>query len=110
MSAAAHADPCISFEEERYYFGKVYKNELREHLFEFENTGDDDLFIEGLTSSCKCILAEASSSFLRPGERGHISVQLSTEEEKGTIIKRVKVHTNDPKKPVVVLFLHGLAD
>lgn len=50
VPAAAYAGPCISFEEEKYYFGKVYKNELREHLFEFENTGDEDLLIKELAS------------------------------------------------------------
>lgn len=45
----AHAS--ITFNSEEYDFGTVAEGSSIEHVFEFTNTGDQDLVIEKLTSS-----------------------------------------------------------
>jgi len=45
----------------------------------------------------------ASSSRLKPGEKGKISVSVNTAGRVGTMSKTVQVSTNDTKKPVTVL-------
>ncbi len=47
----------------------------------------------------------ASSSHLKPGERGTIVARVSTPNRIGKIIKIVQVFTNDPKKQRVILTL-----
>jgi hypothetical protein len=49
----------------------------------------------------------ASSSHLKPGERGKIDVKLEAEEYSGDIVKRIGVFSNDPKQPSKVLFIRG---
>jgi cytochrome c5 len=47
----------------------------------------------------------ASSSRLKPGERGKIKAAIDIKGKLGKIFKTVKVYTNDPKKPVTTLSL-----
>lgn len=47
----------------------------------------------------------ASSSRLRPGEEGQIRASVDVKGKLGTLRKSVKVHTNDPTKPLTKLFL-----
>ena len=43
----------------------------------------------------------ASSSQIRPGETGYVTVELDSGDYKGTIIKEVWLYTNDQKNPRV---------
>jgi len=47
----------------------------------------------------------ASSSHLKPGERGAIIAKVTVPDRLGKIIKMVQVFTNDPKRRRVVLTL-----
>ncbi len=49
----------------------------------------------------------ASSSHLQPGETGKISARIDTAGRGGIVSKRIQVHSNDPKKPVVSLMLRA---
>jgi hypothetical protein len=45
------SDASIVFEEEKYDFGDVSNDTLLTHVFKFENTGTDTLFIKGVRGS-----------------------------------------------------------
>jgi hypothetical protein len=45
------SDASIVFEEEKYDFGEVSNDTLLSHVFKFENTGTDTLFIKGVRGS-----------------------------------------------------------
>jgi hypothetical protein len=47
----SYAQPSIQFEEESYDFGEVEAGEAVEHIFEFTNTGNEELVIEKLVPS-----------------------------------------------------------
>lgn len=47
----------------------------------------------------------ASSSRLKPGEKGKIHTKVETAGRKGFISKGITVHSNDPKRPVINLTL-----
>ncbi len=47
----------------------------------------------------------ASSSRLSPGEIGKITAKIHTQGRKGTVSKGIQVFSNDPKRPVVTLYL-----
>jgi hypothetical protein len=47
----------------------------------------------------------ASSSHLKPGEKGKITARIDIRGRKGVVSKSVQVFSNDPKKPVVNLSL-----
>jgi hypothetical protein len=47
----------------------------------------------------------ASSSHLKPGEKGSLTASVDTRNRAGTTVKSVEVFTNDPDRPRVVLTL-----
>ncbi len=47
----------------------------------------------------------ASSSHLKPGEKGSITATLDTRNRAGFIVKTIEVVSNDPDTPKVVLTL-----
>jgi hypothetical protein len=50
----------------------------------------------------------ASSSQIKPGEKGTITAKVEIKGRSGPISKRVQVFSNDPKKPVVNLSIQAL--
>jgi Protein of unknown function (DUF1573) len=49
--ALSYAQPSIAFDAEEHDFGTVAPVDAIEHVFEFSNTGDQDLIIQKLSSS-----------------------------------------------------------
>jgi hypothetical protein len=49
-----------------------------------------------------------SSTNLNPGEKGKISAKINISGREGSILKNVKVISNDPKRPVINLSLKAL--
>lgn len=47
----------------------------------------------------------ASSSHLKPGEKGSIRARLDTQNRAGFVVKTVEVVSNDPGRPRVILTL-----
>lgn len=47
----AYAQPSLRFTNEAFDFGTVKQGEKMEHVFEFENTGTDDLNITSVHAS-----------------------------------------------------------
>jgi Protein of unknown function (DUF1573) len=50
----------------------------------------------------------ASSSHLKPGEKGKIDAKINISGRTGYISKSIRVFSNDPKKPEVSLTLKAL--
>lgn len=51
MPALAYANPSIDFASEFYDFGHVTQGEQVEYIFEFTNTGTEELVIERIETS-----------------------------------------------------------
>lgn len=68
----------LSFEIEKYDFGKVNEGEIVYHVFEFENVGKVPLLIRDVRSTCGCTVPEWPETPVAPGERGSISVKFDT--------------------------------
>lgn len=49
----------------------------------------------------------ASSSHLKPGEKGKITAQLDTRNRDGLITKTIEVVSNDPVNPRIILTLRA---
>jgi len=49
----------------------------------------------------------ASSSRLKPGERGRFTARLNTKGMRGMVLKTVEVLSNDPERPKVVLTIRA---
>ena len=77
-------------------FGKVVEGEKLMYDFEIKNSGDADLIIKTVRSSCGCTVAQPEKMSLSPGESTIIHVEFDTNDHEGEQQKIVYVYTNDP--------------
>lgn len=75
-------------------FGKLKKGPVAEHTFEFTNTGKEVLMINGVTPSCACTKVEWDKQPIPPGQKGHITLGVNTNELKGVFFKSVYIRSN----------------
>jgi hypothetical protein len=99
--------PKIDFAELRFNFGNIYHADKVKHEFQFTNTGDRDLEIKGARASCGCTTPSYPLEPIRPGEKGAIAVTYNSVGKQGAQKATIRVATNDPVKPEVVLHLSG---
>ncbi len=49
----------------------------------------------------------ASSSHLKPGEKGKLTARVDTRGKRGLLVKSVEVFSNDPARPRILLTLRA---
>ena len=84
-------------------FGRIYEQWDVTHIFAVQNTGDADLEIGNLVTSCGCTMAELSGSVIPPGQRADLTVTFDANfhETHGEVTRLVWFATNDPTQPWV---------
>lgn len=110
ISAASYAQSGakIEFKSETIDYGTVSKeddNGLR--VFEFTNTGDADLIITDVKSTCGCTVPTKPKDPIKPGSTGKIEVKYNMNP--GPIRKTITVTSNATNVPggVVALKIKG---
>ena len=96
-SGMAQTGPKIEFKSETIDYGIVSKSEdsgLR--VFEFTNTGDAELVITDVKSSCGCTVPSKPTEPIQPGKTGKIEVQYNMNP--GPINKTITVTSNAVNK------------
>jgi hypothetical protein len=106
-AADAGPAPKITFDRVRHNFGNIYHAERVTHEFTFTNTGQQDLLVTGVKASCGCTQPTYPTEPIAPGEQGAISVLYNSVGKQGTQKADIRVKTNDPENPEVVLYLSG---
>ena len=115
-NAAANAiGPRITFSTENYDFGKILTGETVKHTFYVTNTGDAPLDITSAHGTCSCTVVgngpdhgQWAPQHLAPGQGCPLPVEVATLSYGGqTINKQVIVASNDPKRPMATLQIHG---
>ena len=99
------SSPRIEFEAPEYNVGEVWEGEKASHVFPFKNTGDAELVIEKVRTSCGCTAALVSKKNIKPGESGEIEATFNTKRYRGKQGKNIYVATNDPDNRNVKLRL-----
>ena len=99
--------PRAGFTESRFDFGKVNQGEKVQHNFEIKNTGKKELLIRKTKSSCGCTVSQLEKTTVPPGESTFIKVTFNSSGRQGKEDRDITVITNDPFKPVSVIFLNG---
>lgn len=101
-SNGQNAEPKIEFKESSWDFGTITEGERVEHSFKFKNTGDDDLVISNVTSSCGCTIPDWPRKPIKPGEEGKIKVEFNSSGKKDLVTKEVNIFANtNPVKTVL---------
>ncbi len=110
-AAPAHTSapqPQIEAPAPVYDFGTVLEGTPVKHDFTIKNTGQADLIIGQVQTSCGCTAAKSDRQRLRPGEQTELPVTFDTRHEKGRASRRIDVYTNDPKTPDLTLEIQGV--
>jgi len=102
--------PQIQFEEREFNWGTIYDGEKMNHIFTFTNTGDAELVIESVNSSCGCTAVLVSEKVIPPGGKGEIKASFDSTRRTGTQTKTITVKSNDPKEPSITLMITGLVE
>ena len=95
----------ISFKNETVDYGKIVKGSDGVRVFEFTNTGDAELVITNVKSSCGCTVPKKPEKHIAPGASSSIEVKYDTNRV-GPIRKTVTVYSN-ADEPIKALKIKG---
>lgn len=107
-TATAGPRPHIVAPAPTYDFGTVLEGTPVKHEFTVKNTGQADLVIGHVQTSCGCTVAQSDKKRLAPGEETLLPVTFDTRHERGHASRRIDVYTNDPQTPDVALEIQGI--
>lgn len=93
VSVSVHSQAKMSFESETIDYGQIDKGSDGLRIFKFTNTGDADLVISDVKSSCGCTVPEKPKGPIAPGESSSIKVKYDTKRV-GKIRKTITVYSN----------------
>ncbi len=84
----------IEFDTIEHDFGTLIEGEQVVFYFDYTNTGEGDLLINSVKSSCGCTVPDWSRKPLGPGMKGTIKVKFDTSGREGEQMKIVTILSN----------------
>jgi hypothetical protein len=94
--------PVIEFAQDMHDFGKVIQGEKVSFGFKFKNTGNADLLIAQVNSSCGCTVPKFPKTPVKPGDENVITVMFDSQDRKGVQNKTITVTSNcQPSNSVI---------
>ncbi|MBN2329353.1 MAG: DUF1573 domain-containing protein [Candidatus Omnitrophica bacterium] len=100
-STLIYAQPAAVLEEDTYDAGVVSPQEAVSYDYVIKNTGDQDLILKDVKTTCGCTAAILSATTIAPDATGVISVKMNTGSYDSKMSKAAILYTNDPKKEQV---------
>ena len=93
-------------------FGELSTQKTSTRKWKVKNTGEGDLEIWLLGSTCTCTIpklkGEGSREVVKPGESTEIELEWKTKDAIGEFSKGATIGTNDPSRPEFELRVHGM--
>ena len=99
----------ITFDSLTINYGKILQGENGTVDFKFTNTGDRDLKINRVRSSCGCTIPKKPDSLIAPGVSDLIKVKYDTERI-GIINKTIIVNSNAANGTVILKITGEILD
>jgi hypothetical protein len=93
-----------------FEFGTLPQRVTGKHTWVVKNTGQADLDIWMMSSTCSCTLARfknGEKAVVKPGESTDIVLEYETRENNGDYAKGAEIGTSDPDFPQFTLQVHG---
>ncbi len=85
----------ITFDNAEFNFGEVTDGDMVKHTFKFTNTGDKNLILIDVKSTCGCTVPEDwPKQPIAPGEGGEIKVIFNSHNKVGSVNKGIRVEAN----------------
>ena len=101
-------NPNIEFlETTTFDFGKVADGKTVSHQFKFKNTGDADLEIYLVKTSCYCTASLLSNKIIKPGEMGEIQLTFHSTGYAGKVTRTATIFSNAPRQGRTQIALTG---
>jgi hypothetical protein len=86
--------PVITFEESTHEFGDINQGDVVEHIFAFENTGNEPLIITNVQTTCGCTAPSWPRDPIAPGQSNEIKVRFNSSGKMGRQNKVITVISN----------------
>jgi len=103
----ALAAPQLAFDKPVHDFNTAIEGAKLPHSFTFRNTGREPVYIERISSSCGCTVAEVSERVIQPGRKGEIKATFDTTGFSGQVKKEIYVYLKGVKAPGNTLTIKG---
>ena len=85
----------IEFENDEYNFGTVVDGDMVKHTFKFTNTGDKNLVLFDVKTTCGCTVPEDwPKQPIPPGESGEVKVIFNSNNKVGAVNKSIRIEAN----------------
>ncbi|MEO9481825.1 MAG: DUF1573 domain-containing protein [Ekhidna sp.] len=91
--------PKISFTEKSFDFGEITQGEKVEHVFTFENSGNEPLILSDVRTTCGCTAPEWPREAIAPGKTGKLKVVFNSSGKMGMQNKVITVMSNAVNNP-----------
>ncbi|MEM7299303.1 MAG: DUF1573 domain-containing protein [Bacteroidota bacterium] len=91
--------PKISFAEKSFDFGEIKQGDRVEHVFEFENIGNEPLILSDVKTTCGCTAPAWPREPIAPGAKGEIKVVFNSAGKMGMQNKVITVMSNAVNNP-----------
>lgn len=93
--------PDIELPTTSYDWGQVTQGEVATVELPVRNTGQGDLHIESVTTSCGCTSASVEPEVIPPGGKGALKVHYDSgvHPDKGPIMRLIYIASDDPDEP-----------
>ncbi len=110
VGTGLQAAPKVMVEQPAFDFGIITNGSFFYHDFIIRNTGDADLIVSHVKSSCTvCLQVGISQAKIRPGGQALVYSQLDLRLMSGPVARAIMVECNDPQNPILILELSGTA-
>jgi len=120
LNSADGSAPTAVLDATDFDWGEIGRTQIVEHDFTLRNTGlqgTADLVVSEIVTSCGCTTAElrlnGASAVLPanipPGDSGivHVVFDPDAHDSRGATERAVRIETNDPRHPFLVITLHA---
>ncbi len=97
--------PEITFEEETFDFGDIHQGDKVEHVFTFENTGNEALIISNVQVTCGCTASKWPREPIAPGQSSSMTITFNGAGKMGRQNKIITIVSNatNPRSRVSIV-------
>lgn len=109
LAACGGGSPDIDIETALHDFGTIQQGEVSTTEIAVHNTGQGNLKIETVSTSCGCTSARVEPTTIPPGGEGRLVIRYDSglHPDSGPIQRYIYVVSNDPDKPEVEVIIQA---
>ena len=102
--------PVITFANVTHDFGTIDEGEKVASVFKFSNTGDADLVLTSVLTTCGCTVSKFSKKPIPPGGSGTIEITYDSTDRRGKQTKTITVQSNAENKIMILRITAEVVD